>query len=117
MKYISNHHKTNILKHYSKVISSATYKNSSARDWKLYQFRRGSAPLICFHSNQSLFVQNEIMNEKVNNALDAIINDGINSRKSNTFNAFALPISEGKVPPKKFKPVIYRHDAILVCKK
>ena len=54
--------------------------------------------------------------KKLIDAMDIIINDWINSRKSNTFNAFALPISDGNVPIKKFKPVIYRRDAILIYK-
>jgi len=55
---------------------------------------------IQIRSNQYLLVQKEQKKKKLIFAMDIIHNDCLNSRKSNTVNAFALPISEGNVPLK-----------------
>jgi len=119
---------------YSKTLQQIHFKCNSQ---KLISSRLEAVPIsegICpvnwfhfhspFHHSPTPFQPESIYlcktrkwTKKLILALDVINNHCIDSRKSNTVNAFALPISEGNIPSKTFKPVVYRHDAILVCEK
>jgi len=104
MKYISNHQRTNIQKTLQQSHFKCNLQKLISSRLEAAPISEGICPVNWFVPNHSdpFHIQPPPVCAKRENerkkwiqlALDIIINDWINSRKSNTFNAFALPISE-----------------------